>query len=118
MLLLDPVGLAVPAMVLFGAGVGGGSTLGLVLIVDSTTSQADGARLAAMVLLVAFLAGALGPLVMGVLRDLTGGFTAGYSVMLGFSVLMLAATVLYRPGRTIEDAAPAVARSAAQQAHR
>ena len=118
MLLLDPVGLAVPAMVLFGAGVGGGSTLGLVLIVDSTTSQADGARLAAMVLLVAFLAGALGPLVMGVLRDLTGGFTAGYAVMLGLSLLMLAATVLYRPGRTIEDAAPIATRSAAPQGHR
>jgi MFS transporter, CP family, cyanate transporter len=117
MLLIDPVGLSVPAMVLFGAGVGGGSTLGLVLIVDSTTTQADGARLAAMVLLVAFLAGALGPLVLGVLRDLTGGFTAGYSVMLGLSVLTLAACALYRPGRTIDDVAEP-RRGSAEPVHR
>ena len=105
MLLVDPVGLSIPAMMLFGAGVGGGSTLGLVLIVDTTRTQADGARLGAMVLLVAFLAGASGPVVLGVLRDLTGGFSAGFAVMLGLSMLMLAATVVYRPGRTIQDAA-------------
>ena len=113
MLLADPVGLSIPAMLLFGSGIGGGSTLGLVLIVDSTATQADGARLSAMVLLVAFLAGALGPLVLGGLRDLTGGFSAGYGVMLGLSVLMLAATVVYRPGRTIHDTTGPVASDAA-----
>lgn len=101
MLLHDPIGLAVPSMLLFGAGVGGGSTLGLVLIVDATTTQADGARLGAMVFLVAFLAGALGPIVLGVLRDLTGGLAAGYSVMLALSVVVLVSTLAYRPGRTI-----------------
>ncbi|QIG44643.1 MFS transporter [Nocardioides anomalus] len=108
MLLLDPVGLSVPAMLFFGAGVGGGSTLGLLLIVDSTRSQPDAARLGAMVFLVAFIAGAAGPVVLGLLRDLTGGFTAGYAVMLGLSVAMLALTVVYRPGRTIEDVAEPV----------
>ncbi len=103
MLLYDPIGLAIPSMMLFGAGVGGGSTLGLVLIVDATTTQADGARLGAMVFLVAFLAGALGPIVLGVLRDLTGSLAAGYAVMLGLSVLMLVAIVAYVPGRTIHD---------------
>jgi MFS transporter, CP family, cyanate transporter len=104
MLLIDPIALGYPSMTLFGMGVGGGSTLGLVLIVDTTSNRADAARLGAMVLLVAFLAGALGPLVLGVLRDLTGGFEAGYALMLGLSVLVLVTTVAYRPGRTIRDA--------------
>ncbi|WP_028472403.1 CynX/NimT family MFS transporter [Nocardioides alkalitolerans] len=112
MLLIDPVGLAIPCMTLFGMGVGGGSTLGLVLIVDVTSTQADAARLGAMTLLVAFLAGAMGPFVMGVLRDLTGGFVAGYSVMLALSVAMLLAVVAYRPGRTIHDQRPRAADSA------
>jgi CP family cyanate transporter-like MFS transporter len=109
LLLASPVSLSIPAMILFGMGVGGGSTLALVLIVDATRTQADSARLGAMVLLVAFLAGATGPVLLGVLRDATGGFTAGYAVMLGVSVGMLALTVVYRPGRTIHDAAEPVA---------
>lgn len=101
MLLVDPVGLGLPTMTLFGMGVGGGSALGLVLITDVTRTQADGARLGAMVILVAYLAGALGPVVLGLLRDLTGGFGAGYGAMLGLAVLMLAGLPAYRPGRTV-----------------
>ncbi|MBM7516505.1 MFS transporter [Nocardioides nitrophenolicus] len=104
LLLLDPITWAVPAVVLFGIGVGGGSTLGLVLIVDCTDSQADAARLGAMTLLIAFLAGALGPFVLGLLRDLSGGFTAGYAVMLALAGAMLAVVFRFRPGRTIHDA--------------
>lgn len=101
-LLISPLTLAIPSLALFGLGVGGGSTLGLVLIVDTTRTRSDAARLAAMVLLVAFLAGALGPFVLGLLRDLTGGFFAGYAMMLGVALLMLAAVPVYRPDRTIE----------------
>lgn len=103
MLLVDPGGLAIPSTLLFGAGVGAGSALGLVLIVDSTTNQVDGARLGAMVLLVAFLAGAAGPLALGIMRDLTGGFTVGYAVLLVISALMIVTAAVYRPGRTIHD---------------
>lgn len=102
-LLVDPVGMSIPAMLFFGAGVGGGSTLGLLLIVDTTTTQPDAARLGAMVLLVGFLAGAAGPVVLGLLRDLTGSFAPGYTVMLVLSLLLLACTGAYRPGRTIHD---------------
>lgn len=120
-LLLDPVGMSIPAMLFFGAGVGGGSTLGLLLIVDTTRTQPDAARLGAMVLLVGFLAGAAGPVVLGVLRDLTGGFTAGYAVMLGLTIALLACTPVYRPGRTIHDATepvPAPSDSSEASAHR
>jgi CP family cyanate transporter-like MFS transporter len=101
MLLIDPIALAIPAVTLFGIGVGGGSTLGLVLIVDSTDTQADAARLGAMTLLVAFLTGALGPFVLGLLKDLSGGFTLGYSVMLALTLSMLVVVAAHRPGRSI-----------------
>lgn len=103
LIVIDPIRWAIPAVTFFGIGVGGGSTLGLVLVVDSTDTQADAARLGAMMLLVAFLAGALGPFVMGLLRDLSGGFTLGYSVMLGLTLLMLVVVAANRPGRSIRD---------------
>ena len=103
MLVFDPVGMAYPAAALFGMGIGGGATLGLVLIIDATASQADAARLGAMTLLVAFLAGGIGPLLLGMLRDLTGGFTVGYAVIGGLSLLTLASVGVYRPVQSIAD---------------
>ncbi|UMG91200.1 MFS transporter [Nocardioides sp. TF02-7] len=101
LLLIDPLAFAIPAVTLFGIGVGGGSTLGLVLIVDSTDNQADAARLGAMTLLVAFLTGALGPFMLGVLKDLSGGFTLGYSVVLALTLSMLVVVAANRPGRSL-----------------
>ena len=66
-----------------GMGVGGGSTLGLVLLGRHDAQPADAARLYGMVMLVAYLAGAGGPELLGVLHDLTGSFTAGYVAVLG-----------------------------------
>lgn len=103
-LLLAPLALAIPAMCLFGLGVGGGSTLALVLLVDTTDTQADAARLSGMVMLVAFLAGASGPALLGLLHDLTDSFTAGYATVLALTVLLLLTVPVLRPGRTINDA--------------
>ena len=95
--------LAVPAVLLFGLGVGGASTLALVLLVDTTGSQSDAARLSGMVMLIAFLAGAAGPALLGLLHDATGTFTAGYATVLGLVLLTLASVPVLRPGRTIDD---------------
>jgi MFS transporter, CP family, cyanate transporter len=103
MLVLAPVTLAVPALCLFGVGVGGGSTLALVLLGDTTRSQHDAARLNGMVMLVAYSAGAAGPAVLGVLHDLTGSFTVGYTAVLGLTLLVLGTVPALRPGRTIDD---------------
>jgi CP family cyanate transporter-like MFS transporter len=103
MLLLAPVAFAVPALCLFGIGVGGGATLALVLLGDTTRSQHDAARLNGMVMLVAYSAGAAGPAVLGVLHDLTGSFRVGYTVILGLAVVVLGAVPALRPGRTIDD---------------
>jgi CP family cyanate transporter-like MFS transporter len=102
-LLVAPLTLAVPAMLVFGLGVGGASTLALVLLVDTTDSQADAARLSEMVMLVAFLAGASGPALLGLLHDLTGDFVAGYATVLVLTVLTLLSVPVLRPGRTIDD---------------
>lgn len=100
-LLVAPLPLAVPAVGLFGLGAGGGSTLALVLLVDVTHTQTDAARLSAMVMLVAYLAGALGPAMLGILRQVTGGFTAGYAVVLGLAVLALATVPVFHPRRQL-----------------
>jgi CP family cyanate transporter-like MFS transporter len=102
-LLLAPLPLAVPAMCLFGLGVGGGSTLALVLLVDTTSTQADAARLSGMVMLVAFLAGASGPALLGLLHDLTGSFVPGYATILLLTLLLLLSVPVLRPGRSIDD---------------
>ena len=104
-LLVAPLALAIPAVCLFGLGVGGGSTLALVLLVDTTTSQRDAARLSGMVMLVAFLAGAAGPALLGLLHDLTGTFMSGYATVLVLTLLLLVSVPAFRPGRTIEDGA-------------
>jgi len=113
-LLVAPLSMAIPAMCLFGLGVGGGSTLALVLLVDTTSTQADAARLSGMVMLVAFLAGASGPALLGVLRDLTGTLVAGYAVVLGLTALLLLTIPVFRPGRTIDDVAVSTPAQAAE----
>ncbi len=114
-LLIAPLTLAIPAMALFGMGVGGGSTLGLVLIGDAARTHSDGARLGAMCLFVAFLTGALGPLVLGMLSDLTGDLRSGYAVMLALSALVLVLVTRIAPGRVITSAAARTGRAAATE---
>ncbi|MDR7303922.1 MFS transporter [Haloactinomyces albus] len=106
LMVLAPTTLALPAVMLFGTGVGGASSLALILIQDATSTQSEAGRLGAMVLSVSFLAGAAGPLLLGSMRDLTGGFTAGYGILLMLSVACLAMLPVFRPGRTVNDVLP------------
>jgi len=101
LLIVAPVPMAVPAVTLFGLGAGGGLTMSLVLIADITTSQADGARVNAMSMLIAYPLGALAPLMMGYLHDLTGTFATGYSVVLAVTAVTLCCVPAFRPGRTL-----------------
>jgi len=102
-LLFFPLSMAIPAVALFGLGLGGGSTMGLILLVDYAGNQADAARLGAMTLLIAFIVGASGPLILGTLHDLTGSFSPGYAVMLVLTLITIAFLPLFRPGRSITD---------------
>jgi MFS transporter, CP family, cyanate transporter len=102
-LVLAPLPLAIPAVCLYGIGAGGGFTLSLVLLADVTGSQTDGARLNAMVMLVAYPCGAAAPLLLGVMHDLTGGFGAGYCVVFGLAVVTLCTVPVFHPGRSLES---------------
>lgn len=104
-LVAAPAALAVPAMLLCGFGIGGTASLALVLIQDATDDRAEASRLGAMVLLVSCAAGAAGPLLMGGLRDATGGFTAGYVTLLVVSLAGMLMLPAFRPGRSIHDLA-------------
>jgi len=105
-LVVAPLSLAIPAVCLFGLGAGGGSTLALVLLVDVTRTQTDGARLNAMAMLVAYPLGALAPLLLGFLHDVTGGFESGYLVILAITVFSLATVRVFRPDRSLTTTAP------------
>jgi len=68
-------------------------------------------------MLVAYLIGAGGPELLGILHDLTGSFTLGYVVVLGITLLALVTVPAFRPGRMIDDApAPEPVRPAEQPA--
>jgi CP family cyanate transporter-like MFS transporter len=95
--------LAVPAVMAFGFGVGGGFSLALVLLVDYTRTPAGTARLTAMVFLIAYgLAGA-GPLVVGYLHDITHSFGAGFATLFALSVVQLCSVLVFRRDRQPAD---------------
>jgi CP family cyanate transporter-like MFS transporter len=102
-LAVRPAALAVVASVLLGIGLGGGFSLGFVLIMDYTRTRYDGARFAAMVFLVAYVVAAFGPLAVGLLHDLTGGYRAGFIALAAVLAVQVAMVVPLRPGRTISD---------------
>jgi CP family cyanate transporter-like MFS transporter len=105
LLALAPRECAVLAIVTLGAGVGGGFSLGLVLLVDSTDNRIDAARLAAMVFLVSYLVASLGPLLVGALNQLTGSSVAGFLALLSISLVDAALGLAMRPGRRLAAAA-------------
>ena len=86
--------IAVP-IVAFGAG--GAFTLGMTLPLDNTRNAEEANAWNAFVLLVSYIVAAAGPLLMGYLRDVTGGFEVSQWLMVGVSALMLAVTPFLQP---------------------
>lgn len=84
---LPSVGGPWPWVVLMGIGVGAGFPLGLTVIAWRTTDSATSAATSGLALGVGYLCAGLGPLLMGVLIDVTGGFTAAISVLLAAAAL-------------------------------
>lgn len=78
------------ASFLLGAGLGGGFALSLVLIVDYAATSAASSRLAAMVFLVGYTTAAIAPVLVGALRDSTGGFAVPFGVLTVLAVVQLA----------------------------
>lgn len=104
LLVVAPVSMAIPASLLAGFGIGGGSSLALVLIQYAATSREEANRISAVSMLVAYSAAAAGPLALGALRDLTGGFTVGFAVLLALSLASFALLVPLGALRTVAGA--------------
>ncbi len=88
-------------VVLMGIGVGAGFPLGLAVIAWRTPDGSTSAAVSGLALGIGYVAAGLGPLLMGVLIDLTGQFTAAIGVLLAAGVLQ-AGSIWWigdRPGR-------------------
>jgi len=101
-LLLAPLHLTLLWVVLAGWG-SGGFSLALTLIGLRSRSPAGAARLSGFVQGLGYLMAGFGPIVAGVLRQETGGWTAPFAVLIGVLVLMVAGGVLANPRFTVED---------------
>jgi CP family cyanate transporter-like MFS transporter len=69
------------ATIVLGLGLGGGFSLAMVLVVDYAADPAASGRLVALVFLVGYAVAALAPVVVGELRDRSGGFTVPFAVL-------------------------------------
>lgn len=105
-LVFAPTQFAIPSVALFGLGLGGSSPLALVVLVDYAGSPSNAARLGAMMMLIAYPIGAVGPLILGAVKDATGGFSLGYGIILILAVLTFLSIPVFRPGRHIDDHLP------------
>jgi CP family cyanate transporter-like MFS transporter len=83
MVLFAPLVLVWPAVVILGAGQGAVFAIALMVIVYRARDAASAAGLSSMSQGIGYCLAALGPLAMGWLRELTGGWTWPGMVMLG-----------------------------------
>jgi CP family cyanate transporter-like MFS transporter len=101
-LLLTPMTLTMLWTVLAGLG-GGGFPLVLTLLGLRSASAASAGALAGFAQGVGYLAAASGPLLVGLLHDLTGGWTAPFGFLAGTLVLMLTGGWLCSGTGTVDD---------------
>ncbi len=99
--LLFPVALSVPAMLVFGVAQGASLALALLLIVQRTSTVSGAADLSGMAQSLGYLLAAIGPFGVGLLRDLTGGWTLPLILLLGFLVVQAVFGSLAGRNRTI-----------------
>lgn len=91
--------LAYLAVILLGFGIGIFFPITLALPIDAASSPAESSSLAALMLLVGYAFAAVGPVVLGAVRDATGTFVVAGWLLVGVAVVMLAATSFLSPRR-------------------
>jgi CP family cyanate transporter-like MFS transporter len=96
---LAPATLPFAAIGCCAFGLGGAFTLGMTLPLDNTETVHEANAWNAFVLTVAYLIAAGGPLLVGYLRDLNGGFEASFLLLAVVAVLMLSVTPFLHPHR-------------------
>jgi CP family cyanate transporter-like MFS transporter len=90
-----------PWVVLIGVGAGAGFPLGLAVIAWRTPDGATSAAVSGMAMGVGYTAAGVGPLLMGLLIDLTGGFAAAIGVLLVAAALQAVAIVRIGDGARV-----------------
>jgi CP family cyanate transporter-like MFS transporter len=86
---------------LLGFGAACSFALGMTLPVDYAPTPDTAGQLSSIVLGIGYLIGALGPLAVGWMRGLTGGYRIPFLGLAVVSILMLVGTMRFRPDRTI-----------------
>ncbi|SAL33667.1 major facilitator transporter [Caballeronia peredens] len=97
LLLGAPLAAPVAAVALLGAGLGGVFALTLVLTLDHADDPALAARLVAFVQGVGFVIAAVAPVVAGIVRDLSGGFSMSWMMLAASLVAMIALNLAFAP---------------------
>ncbi|GAB3674933.1 MFS transporter [Angustibacter aerolatus] len=82
-----------------GLGLGSGFGTGLILMVDYAADPAASARLSAMAFLLSYSTAAVGPVLLGVLRDASGGYTVPYAVLAALAVPWFVVATRLHPRR-------------------
>jgi CP family cyanate transporter-like MFS transporter len=88
-LLVMPDVLPWAAVAVAGIGLGGGFSLALVLLADFAAHPLAAGRLAAFVFLVGYTVAAIAPVLIGAMRDVTGGFTAAFGLLTAMAIAQL-----------------------------
>jgi CP family cyanate transporter-like MFS transporter len=101
-LLLAPLHLTLLWVVIAGWG-SGGFSLALTLIGLRSRSPAGAGRLSGFAQGLGYGMAGFGPIVAGVLRQETGGWTAPFVVLIAILVLMVVGGILANPRETVED---------------
>ena len=104
-LIVAPVSLAVLWMVLLGTALGAAISLSLTLFVLRSRTTAGATQLLAMAQTVGYLLAATGPLIVGALNDVTGGWTAPTLFLIVLLVPLMWAGWAFGSARTFEDEA-------------
>jgi CP family cyanate transporter-like MFS transporter len=87
------------ATILLGLGIGAYFPLALTLPVDVAGDPAEAASISALMLLVGYLLAATAPVVLGLVRDLTGGFDAVMWILVAVAASMVPLALVLSPGR-------------------
>ncbi len=111
-LLVAPVALAPLAAVAVGMAQGAGFSLAMTLVVLRAPDGAHATALSGMVQGVGYLLSASGPVLFGILHDLSGGWTAPLVAMLVYAVGMLACGLGAGGPRRLRNRAAAAAQGA------
>lgn len=97
-------------------GLGGAFTLAMTLPLDNTETADEATAWNAFVMLIGYVIASVGPLSVGVLRDLCGGFSPALYMLLAVSLSMLALSPFLRPRASMAPAASLATHLAGGQA--